>query len=301
MKEYVLSCCSPADLTTEWVARRDISFIPFNINVDGTAYKDDMGETIQPADLFQRMLAGADVKTSQVAVGEYVDYFRGFLKNGRDLLHVTLSSGISGTFNSAVLAADMIKEEFPGRKIYVIDSLCASSGYGLFMDLMADKRDEGMDIDQLYAWGMENRFKLQHWFYTTDLRFFIRGGRISKTAGAIGQVLGICPLLNVDYEGKLVPREKIRTKKRVRKRVLDVIEDHALNGKDYNGKFFISHSDEEEARIVADLIAERFPNLSGKPEIFPIGVTIGCHTGPGTLAIFFWGGDRKLEEEQHKD
>lgn len=293
MKDYVLSCCSPADLTADRMTEREIEFIFYNISIDGKPFKDDMGQTVKPDDLYEKMLAGADVKTSQVSVGDYAEYFRGFLKMGKDVLHVTLSSGISGTYNSAKLAAEMMQEEFPDRKLYVIDSLCASSGYGFFMDALADRRDEGMDIDALYAWGMENRHRVHHWFYTTDLTFFIRGGRVSKTAGAIGQVLGICPLLNVDDKGTLVPQEKIRTRKRVRRRIVDVMEELALDGKDYSGKCFISHSDEKEAQALAGLIRERFPNLAGDPEIYPIGVTIGCHTGPGTVALFFWGEERK--------
>ena len=295
MKNYVLSCCSPADLTAARMTERDISFVYYNISIDGEDYKDDMGQTVRSEDLYQKMLAGADVKTSQVSIGDYLEYFRGFLKEGKDVIHVTLSSGISGTYNSAKMAMEMLKEEFPDRKIYVIDSLCASSGYGFFMEGMADRRDEGMDIDDLYRWGMENRHRVHHWFYTTDLTFFIRGGRVSKTAGAIGQVLGICPLLNVDDKGTLVPREKIRTRKRVRRRIVDVMEEYAVDGRNYSGRCFISHSDEKEAQALADLISERFPDLSGKPEIFPIGVTIGCHTGPGTVALFFWGSKREAD------
>ena len=114
-----------------------------------------------------------------------------------------------------MIAREELMEKYPDRKIYIVDSLAASSGYGLLMDKLADLRDEGMDIDSLYSWAEENKLKLHHWFFSSDLTFFVKGGRISKTAGFVGSVMDICPLLNVDYQGKLIPRFKIRTKKKV--------------------------------------------------------------------------------------
>ena len=209
------------------------------------------------------------------------------------MLHVTLSSGISGTFNSARLAAEDLAEKYPERKIYVVDSLAASSGYGLFMDALADQRDRGVDIDALYQWAEERKRHLHHWFFSTDLTFFIRGGRISKTAGFIGTMLNICPLMNVNHLGQLIPREKVRTKKKVIKRIVEKMIQHAENGVDYDGKCYICHSlCIEDAKAVATLVKERFPKLDGDVEIYPIGATIGSHTGPGTVALFFWGDER---------
>ena len=161
------------------------------------------------------------------------------------------------------------------------------------MDKLADLRDEGMTIEELYEWANTHKQNLHHWFFSTDLTFFIRGGRISKTAGAIGGLLNICPLLNVDYEGKLVPRFKIRTKKKVIRAIVDKMEEFAEDGLDYSGKCYISQSAcYEDARQVADLVEQRFPKLNGKVEINNIGTTIGSHTGPGTVALFFWGKKR---------
>ena len=137
---------------------------------------------------------------------------------------------------------------------------------------------------------MHHRLKLHHWFFSTDLTFYIKGGRISKTSGTIGGLLGICPLLNIDDKGKLIPRQKIRTKKKVIRAIVDKMEDFADNGLEYSGKCYISHSAcMDDARAVADLVETRFPNLNGKAEIHSIGTTIGSHTGPGTVALFFWG------------
>lgn len=291
--DYCLTCCSSADLSEEWFEKRGIYYACFHYELDGEDHLDDMGATIAPEELFKRMAAGASTKTSQVSVGEYKEFFEKILKEGKDILHITLSSGISGTFNSARIAAEDLLADYPDRKLIVIDSLGASSGFGLLMELLADKRDEGMDIESLAQWTRENRLKIHHWFFSSDLKFFIRGGRISKTSGFIGTVLGICPLLNVDNMGRLVPLEKIRTKKKVIKRIVDKMLEHAEGGADYTGKCFISNSAcYEDARTVADLVEKTFPKLNGPVKIFPIGATIGCHTGPGTVALFFFGDER---------
>lgn len=294
MGDYVLSCCSTADLSKERFEKRQIQYVCFHFELGGKEYLDDLGASVPPEELYRRMIAGEDTKTSQVSVGDYEALFEKNLKDGKDILHVTLSSGISGTYNSACVARDELKERYPDRKIYVVDSLAASSGYGLLMETLADLRDSGMEIDELYRWAEENKLKLHHWFFSTDLTFFIKGGRVSKTAGFIGSVMNICPLLNVDFEGKLIPREKIRTKKKVIARIVEQMEINAQDGLDYSGKCFLSHSlCQEDADAVAALVEEKFKKLNGKVEIFPIGATIGSHTGPGTVALFFWGNKRE--------
>ena len=294
MSNYILSCCSTADLSAELMEARDIHYICFHYEVDGTAYPDDLGQSIPFARFYQMMRDGAMTRTSQVAVGEYEEYFETFLRAGKDILHLTLSSGISGTLNSAVIAAEDLKEKYPERKIYIVDSLAASSGYGLFMDHLADLRDSGLSIDEVRDWAEDNKLRCMHWFFTSDLTFFIRGGRVSKTSGMIGQMLNICPLLNVDAQGKLIPREKHRGKKKVIHAIVQKMKEQAENGLDYSGKCFISQSDcLSDARAVADAVEAAFPKLDGKVRIFDIGTTIGSHTGPGTVALFFWGQERR--------
>ena len=227
-------------------------------------------------------------------VSEYVEYFTPFLEAGKDVLHVSLSGGLSGTVNAARNAASILGERFPERKIYVVDSLGASSGYGLLMDKAADLRDGGMSIDELRDWVEAHKLDVHHWFFSTDLTFYIKGGRVSKTAGFIGTILGICPLLNMDDKGRLIPREKIRTKKRVIREIVDKMEQCAEGGLNYSGKCYISESAcMEDAKAVAALVEARFPHLNGKVEINSIGTTIGSHTGPGTVALFFFGAPRK--------
>ena len=239
------------------------------------------------------MLAGAEAKTSQISAGDYMEHFEKFLSAGKDVLHVTLSSGISSTYNSACIARDQLAEKYPDRKVIIVDSLAASSGYGLLMDKLAELRDSGLGIDELGAWAEEHKREVQHWFFSSDLTFFVRGGRISKAAGLVGGMLKICPVMDVEPDGSLAVKEKIRTKAKAVNRVVEKMEELAEDGLDYSGKCFISQSEcIDDAQEVARRIEAKFPKLNGKVEIFPIGATIGVHTGPGTVALFFWGEKR---------
>ena len=287
MENFVLSCCSTADLSLEHFQNRNIHYICFHYELNGTVYPDDLGQSM-PFDVFyEAMTKGAETKTFQVNVAEFEAYFETFLQEGKDILHLCLSSGITGVLNSANIARDILLEKYPERKIYIVDSLAASSGYGLLMDRLADLRDAGMGLADLYHWAEENKRKVQHWFFSTDLTFYIKGGRVTKTSGFVGTMLSICPLLHVDCEGKLIPMQKVRTKKKV-------IEELAENGLAYDGKCYISHSAcQADAEAVASLVESRFPNLNGRVLINSIGTTIGSHTGPGTVALFFWGEERK--------
>ena len=293
MSDFILSCCSTADLDQQYFDSRNIKYACFHFEIDGESYPDDLGNSMPFKDFYRKMAEGSITKTSQISVGEYIEYFEQFLKEGYDILHCTLSSGISGTLNSATIAKDQLKEKYPDRKLYVVDSLAASAGFGLVMDKLADLRDEGKDIDTVYNYVLENRLTCQHWFFVSDLKYLVRGGRVSKVAGAIGNVLNICPLLNVDYQGRLIVRAKVRGKNAVMKAQVEKMVEHAQNGTDYDGECFISNSDcYNDARAVADMIEEKFPKLKGKVKIFSIGTTIGSHTGPGTVALFFWGDQR---------
>ncbi len=290
---YILSCCSTVDLAKEHLDKLNVSYTCFHFTLDGKEYSDDLGQSV-PFDVFYSKLKnGADSKTSQISVGEYEDYFKSLLDSGKDVLHVSLSSGISGSYRSACTAADMLRESYPDRKIYVIDSLAASSGYGLLMDAAAQKRDEGYSIDELKNWIEDNKLRLHHWFFSSDLTFFVKGGRVSKVSGMIGGVFEICPLLNVSNDGKLIPRAKIRTKKRVITEIVNRMKEFAHGREKYNGKVYMCHSAcLDDANAVADLVKENFADIDGDVVINSIGTVIGSHTGPGTVALFFWGDKR---------
>jgi len=293
MNQYIISCCSTVDLSKEHLDQRGLEYICFHYYMNDVHYLDDLGESMSFEDFYRSMKEGVDTRTSQINAAEFEEYFEGFLKQGKDVLHVSLSSGISGTNNSANIARESLAERYPDRKIYVVDSLTASSGFGLMMDKLADLRDEGKTIDEVYEWIEANKLKLHAWFFSTDLTFYVKGGRVTKTAGFVGSVLNICPLLNVDHEGKLIPRQKIRTKKKVIEAIVNQMEINARDGLDYSGKCYISQSAcMEDAEAVAALVESKFSKLDGKVLINNIGTTIGSHTGPGTVALFFWGTER---------
>lgn len=290
MNSYVLTCCSTADLPKEYFEKNNIPFACYHYMMDGAEYNDDLGQSIPFDEFYQRIAAGSMPTTSQINISEFMAFFEPFLQEGKDILHISMSSGISGTCNSAMNAAKELMEKYPDRSIKVVDSLAASSGYGLFLDKLVEMRDAGKSLEELYIFAEDNKLKLQHWFFSTDLTHFKRGGRISATAATLGNILNLCPLMNVDYAGKLIVRQKIRGKKKVIVEIVNKMIELAEGGKDYNGKCYISCSAcEEDARKVAELVEATFPNLNGKVEINSIGAVIGAHTGPGTVALFFWG------------
>lgn len=294
MSGYIISCCSTADLPKERFEKNNTSYVCFHFYLDEKEYLDDLGKSVPFPQFYEELRKGAETKTSQVSIGEYCDYFEEFLSRGKDILHVTLSSGLSGSHTSACIAADIMREKYPERDIVIIDSLCASTGYGLFVETLASKRDEGMPLLELAEWAENNKLRLQHWFFSTDLKWYVKGGRISSTAGFIGNILGICPILHMDAKGQLVPIGKVRTKKKAYRAMLDAMKSCAENGTEYSGKSFLCHSDcPEDAKATAELIEEHFPKLDGKVFISDVGTVIGSHTGPGTVALFFWGEERE--------
>lgn len=289
MSNYVISCCSTADLNQSYFDKNQVPFACFHFFVDDEMYEDNLGKSMDFATFYQKMRDGAMTRTSQVNAEAYTEMFRPYLEQGKDILHITLSSGISGTYNSACIAQDMLAEEFPDRTIYIIDSLTGSVGYGLLVDTALAKQSEGMDIHTLNQWLLDNRLKLGLWLMVSDLTYLVRGGRVSKASGAIGNLLNICPLIEFDDEGKLNVREKVRTKKKALKTQLEKMKTHASGGTDYNGKCFISHSDcLEDAKTLAAMVEEAFPHLDGPVEISNIGTVIGSHTGPGAVVLTYW-------------
>jgi len=294
MSDYVLSCCSTADMPLEYFQKRNIPFVCFHFNMDGKDYFDDLGQSMPFEEFYARIAAGAMPTTSQVNVTQFIEFFESYLAQDKDILHISLSSGLSGTYNSAVMAREHLLQKYPNRKMLIVDSLGASSGYGLLVDTAADMRDGGSALEEVHAWLEENKLKLHHWFFSTDLSHYKRGGRISAASAAVGSLLNICPLMNMNHEGKLIPREKIRGRKHVIGEIVQRMEEHAQAGVNYSGKCFTSNSAcYDDARKVADIIEEKFPQLNGKVMINSVGTVIGSHTGPGTVALFFMGDKRK--------
>ena len=220
MNNYVISCCSPVDYAKEDLAALDVETIYFHIILDGKDYLDDFGQTLSAEALLDAQRAGRDVKTSQISVGEYKDFFRPFLEAGRNILHITVSSGLSGTFNAANLAAHHLMEEFPERKVIVVDSLGGSCGYGMIVEEAALMRKAGKNIEEVRDWIEEHRLEVEHFFFSHDLTHFIKGGRIPRYVGLLAQKIKICPIMVGDTKGRIVMSDKIRTKKKAVQRAV---------------------------------------------------------------------------------
>lgn len=293
MSDYILTCESTADYPRSFFERRNIPFACFHYELDGVAGVDDLYTSTTPEKFFSDLKAGGRSTTSQPNAGEYVDLWEPYLEEGRDVLHVTLSSGISGAYNSACIASGQLSAKYPERTVRVIDSLQASAGYGLLVDYMADRRDAGMGLTELAAWAEGHKLELNAWFFVGDIECLKRGGRVSKTSALIATALKICPVLNIDYKGALIPRQKIRTTKKAIAELVKMFLAHAKGGASYDGKCVISQSMcRDDAQAVADGIVAAAPQLAGKIEINDIGTVIGSHTGPGTVALFFMGDKR---------
>jgi len=294
MSDFIISCCSTADLSREFLKENNIEYTCFHFTLDGKEYPDDLGESMPISEFYQKMAQGSEPTTSQVGVGQYVDFFEKFIKEGKAVLHISLSSGISGSYNSALLAQQEIFEKYPDAKLTIVDSISASSGYGLLVSLAADMRKEGKSYEETVEFVERYKHNIHHWFFSTDLTSYIRGGRVSAAAGWFGTLLHICPLLKVDDAGKLIPVEKCRGKKKAVMTAVDKMVQLADNGTDYDGKCFISNSAcLDDANAVVEEIEKRFPKMKGKVKIFDVGTVIGAHTGPGTVALFFCGGPRE--------
>ncbi|MBO4309473.1 MAG: DegV family protein [Lachnospiraceae bacterium] len=294
MEKYMLTCDTAVDLNEEFLTSRNIPYVSFHFTLDDKDYTDDLGKTLSYEEFYKKIDAGSMPITSQVNIAEGLAFFEPLLKEGYDIIHLAFSSGLSGTYNSVRNAAEELMESYPDRRIIVIDSLAASSGYGLLLDAMYEKKKSGATMDELAEFANEQKLHVQHWFYTTDLTHFKRGGRISATACAIGNFLNLCPLMNVDSQGKLAVKYKVKGKKKAAKEAAAKMLELCENQKGYNRRCYISNSGcREDALFLADILNEMFPNIDGGVQIFDIGTIIGTHTGRGTVALFFFGEERK--------
>lgn len=291
--KFILSCESTVDLPYSYVNHRDIPVLFYSYSVDGEEYPDDMGRDADALPRFYRFLdEGKIPSTSQINVFRYLEYFDELLKMG-DVLHIAFGSGMTGSVTNAISAAEMLRGKYPERKIEVVDSLCSSSGYGLLVDSAADLRDGGSTLEETANWVNANRKLVHHQFFSTDLKYYRRSGRMSGSAAAIGAVLNICPIMRLDDSGHIIAYDKVRGKKKAIERTLDTMEAHAQGGSAYTGKCWVCHSNcPEDAEETVSALRARFTNISGEIRICNIGTIIASHCGPGTVAVFFFGDER---------
>lgn len=294
---FILSAESTTDLPYPYVESRNIPIIFYSYTVDDVVYEDDMGRNPNAlAEFYAHLDAGKLPNTSQINTFQYEEYFRELLAKG-DVLHLAFAKGMSNSVNNAYEAAEIVRKEFPDRKLIVVDTLASCSGYGLIVDDAADMRDAGASMEEIAQWVKDNALKMYHRIFASSLKQLRRGGRVSGPTAAIGTVLGIIPIMRLDEVGKIFSYSKVRGKKAAIDSMVKSALENARGGKDYDGKLFICQADcMDDAKATADALQAALPKA--KISIYDIGSVIASHTGRGTVAIFFWGDkDRPAREE----
>ncbi|WP_289128245.1 DegV family protein [uncultured Clostridium sp.] len=280
---------SACDLTRDYIKNNNIGLLSLILNLNGQAIKDDLGETLSYKDFYNKMREGATPTTSQINAHEFEEEFIKYIKNGDSIIYISLSSSLSGTFNSANIAKNNLMNEYPNANIYLVDSLSVSVGQGLLVAKACEMRDSGIGAEEIVNWLEENKRKVIHSILIDDLNHLKRGGRISGATAAIGGLLNIKPTLFLDDEGKLIQGEKIKGKKKALRFLVNEVREKAVDTE--NEILYICHGDcLEEAETLRDMILEevKFKNVI----INYVGNVIGAHAGPGVLAAVFLGSNR---------
>lgn len=289
MKQYIITTDTTCDLPEDYIKQHNIGLIPIYYNLNGTIYGD--GNSQDPKSFYNIMRAGATPTTMAANPDIVKNFFIRLLDDGYDILHIAFSSALSGSCSVAEAAARELIEERPDAKITVVDSLCASMGEGLLVHKAVQQKAQGRSIDEVKDWLEANKLKICHMFTVDDLHYLHRGGRVSKSSAIIGSLINVKPVLHVNNEGRLIPLVNVRGRKKALVKLVDQMQERIKDSPIENDIVFISHGDcEDEAVMLADMIKERFGI-----ENFMINYicpTIGSHSGPGTIALFFMGKER---------
>lgn len=287
MREYIITVNSTVDVAKEWLEERKVPVIPLKYTIDGETYTDMEGLTSK--EFFQKLREGKMATTSQINPEEAKEYLESFVKDGKDVLHLGFSSGLSGTLNSMRIAAEELKEDYPDAKIYIVDTLCACMGEALLLYYALKQKEAGKTIDEVAKWAEENKLHICHNVTVDDLNHLHRGGRVSKTAAVLGTMVQIKPIIHMDNSGCLQVIGKERGRKKALNRIVDMAAKQ-IEGWD-NELAMITHGDcIEDAEYVARQVREKL----GIEEVLihNIGTVIGSHTGPGVVAVFVMGNER---------
>lgn len=288
MSNYVIFTDSACDISPELLNQWNVQYLNLSFKFTDSD-TEQTNESMPIVDFYNAMRDGKVAKTSAVSVGAFKEAFEEILKTGKDILYIAFSSGLSTTYNSAVIAAEDLKDEYKDQRIVCVDTLSASAGFGLLLKMVVDKANEGADIDAAAEYAVSLRENLCHWFTVDDLVYLKRGGRISPTVAFVGGILGVKPVLHMDNEGHLVNKFKVRGRKAAITALADRYEQKAKQVQ--NGKVFISHGDcIDDANLLAEILKEKY-NVTTEIITY-VGAVIGAHSGPGTLALFFVGKER---------
>ena len=279
-----------SDLPLEYVNKHGLEVVPLSVMIDGKDYTLAADPAapgcIESAHFYQRLRSGAVAKSSQASAETIVEMMRPYLQAGQDVLYLAFSSGISGTCASGIVARDILTEEFPERKVIVVDTLSASLGEGLLVTLTVEKMESGASLEEAAAFAEEMKLKIHHWFTVDDLQFLRRGGRVSGAQAFLGTMLSIKPVLNMDDAGHLIPKEKQQGRKRALKALVDHMRENCSDPRKY--PILLSHGDALSDAMQVDALIRAEWGV-GTQIINLINPVIGCHSGPGTIALFFVG------------
>lgn len=289
MSEYVLFTDSTCDLTPELVEEMDVRVFPMMFQLDGKTYHNyPDNRELAPADFYAALREGGASTTSQVSMGEFTDAFTEVLEQGKDILYLAFSSGLSGTYQASMVVSRELSEKYPDRRIVCVDTLQASMGEGLFSYTVAMMRKNGATLEEAAEFARQNAQSFCAWFTVDDLMFLKRGGRLGTGAAVMGTLLGIKPVLHVDEKGALIPMEKVRGRKASLDALVKHLEESAQNLSDQI--VFVSHGD---CLADAQYVADKVKALGARKIVInEIGPVIGAHSGPGTVALFFRGSHR---------
>ena len=272
------------DLPKAFLEEKQVPVVSLSYIIDGATYKD--GEGLTSKEFYDKIREGAMPTTSQVNPEQARDLFEPILKGGTDILHIAFTSGLSGTYNSCRIAAEELSEEYPDRKIVVVDSLCAASGGGMLLYKALELKEQGKSFDEIVTWVEENKLHVCHDVTVDDLFHLHRGGRVSKASAVVGTIIKIKPIIHVNDEGKLIVIGKERGRKKALQTLVERMEEKSQGFE--NDIVMITHGDAlEDAEYVKGLIQDKFgiTNIM----INPLGTVIGSHTGPGVIALFYMG------------
>ena len=284
MSNFVITADSTVDLPKEFLEEKQVPVVSLSYIIDGATYKD--GEGLTSKEFYDKIREGAMPTTSHVNPEQARNLFEPILKEGTDILHIAFTSGLSGTYNSCRIAAEELSEEYPDRKIIVVDSLCAASGGGMLLYKALELKEQGKSLDEIAAWVEDNKLNVCHDVTVDDLFHLHRGGRVSKTSAVLGTIIKIKPIIHVNDEGKLIVIGKERGRKKALQTLVERMEEKSQGFE--NDIVMITHGDAlEDAEYVKGLIEDKFgiTNIM----INPLGTVIGSHTGPGVIALFYMG------------
>ena len=290
MRDYIIMTDSCCDLNAHMAQELELNVVPLTVHIDGHDYPNLLdGSAISFEDFYGKIRSGVLATTSAANVGQFQEAMRPILAEGKDIVSINFSSALSTTYQSASIAANDMRQEFPDANIYVVDSLSASLGQGLLLYLAVQQKRRGLTAEELVQWVEDNKLHIDHWFTVDDLNYLKMGGRVSATTAFLGTMLSIKPVMHTSDEGKLVPMSKARGRKASLQALIDKVAELGIEPSEQT--MFICHADcEVEARAVAEELKARY----GVKEVYTnyIGPVIGSHTGPNTMGLFFFGTKR---------